>query len=89
MSKCEDTGTTPQILLYDFLPPSISFSSSQVLGACPTVSIDKTDGCQVFLSEKSVKAEIVSAKSSEMNICIPAGDEFVSQLLYLLTSYCI
>ena len=50
-------------------------------GKCPTVSIDKTDGCQVFLSKVSVTAEIITAKSSEMNICIPKGDagDFVSE----------
>lgn len=46
----------------------------QVTGKCPTVSIDKTDGCQVFLSKDSITAEIITAKSSEMNICIPKGD---------------
>ena len=45
------------------------------------VSIDKTDGCQVYLSKASISCEIVMAKSSEMNICIPDGKttgEFVS-----------
>lgn len=53
----------------------------KVLGKCPTVSIDKTDGCQVFLSKDSLKCEIITAKSSEMNICIPPKDgtgDFVS-----------
>lgn len=35
------------------------------------MSIDKTDGCQVYLSKDSLKCEIITAKSSEMNICIP------------------
>ena len=51
----------------------------QALGQIPTVSIDKTDGCQVYLSKESAKADIVSAKSSEMNILIPDDSgEFVS-----------
>ena len=45
--------------------------SQQVTGKCPTVSIDKTDGCQVFLSKASLQCEMITAKSSEMNICIP------------------
>ena len=51
----------------------------QVLGKVPTVSIDKTDGCMVYLSKDSINADIVTAKSSEMNILIPqeSGD-FVS-----------
>ena len=51
-----------------------------MMGKCPTVSIDKTDGCQIYLSKDSIKCEIISAKSSEMNVCIPPkveGDDFV------------
>ena len=48
-------------------------------GEIPLVSVDKTDGIQVYLSEKSIAAEIVTAKSSEMNILVPGADgEFVS-----------
>ena len=45
----------------------------------PTVSIDKTDGCMIYLSKDSLNTQIVTAKSSEMNILIPddTGD-FVS-----------
>uniref|UniRef100_A0A8C8SR89 Adenylyl cyclase-associated protein n=1 Tax=Pelusios castaneus TaxID=367368 RepID=A0A8C8SR89_9SAUR len=48
----------------------------QVMGKVPTVSINKTDGCHVYLSKNSLDCEIVSAKSSEMNILIPteSGD---------------
>lgn len=49
----------------------------QSLGTLPTVSIQKTDGCQVYLSKESINAEIVTSKSSEMNILVPNGDEFV------------
>ena len=50
----------------------------QVLGKVPTISVEKTDGCQMFLSEDSKGVEIVTAKSSEMNVSIPDGGEFVS-----------
>ena len=49
----------------------------QVLGKVPTISVDKTDGCQMFLNAASVEAEIVTAKSSEMNVLIPKGEDFV------------
>lgn len=43
------------------------------------MSIDKTDGIQVYLSAKCKEAEIVTAKSSEMNILLPNADgDFVS-----------
>ncbi|XP_074542923.1 adenylyl cyclase-associated protein 2 [Halichoeres trimaculatus] len=46
----------------------------QVLGSVPTMSINKTEGCQVYLSKESLNCDIVSAKSSEMNIMIPQDD---------------
>ncbi|CAH2222179.1 adenylyl cyclase-associated 1 isoform X2 [Pelobates cultripes] len=46
----------------------------QVLGKVPTVSINKTDGCHVYLSKDSLKCEIISATSSEMNILVPGSD---------------
>ncbi|XP_061870606.1 adenylyl cyclase-associated protein 1 [Colius striatus] len=49
----------------------------QVMGKVPTISINKTDGCHVYLSKGSLDCEIVSAKSSEMNVLIPAdGGDF-------------
>nr|XP_006631262.1 PREDICTED: adenylyl cyclase-associated protein 1 [Lepisosteus oculatus] len=49
----------------------------QVMGKVPTVSINKTDGCHVYLSEQSLQCEIVSAKSSEMNVLVPgSGGDF-------------
>ncbi|XP_075709177.1 adenylyl cyclase-associated protein 1 [Rhinoderma darwinii] len=45
----------------------------QVLGKVPTISINKTDGCHVYLSKDSLKCEIISAKSSEMNILVPGS----------------
>ncbi|XP_077152272.1 adenylyl cyclase-associated protein 1 [Ranitomeya variabilis] len=49
----------------------------QVLGKVPTISINKTDGCHVYLSKDSLNCEIISAKSSEMNILVPGrGGEF-------------
>ncbi|TKC45467.1 hypothetical protein EI555_000527 [Monodon monoceros] len=49
----------------------------QVMGKVPTISINKTDGCHVYLSKNSLDCEIVSAKSSEMNVLIPTeGDDF-------------
>ncbi|XP_042222726.1 adenylyl cyclase-associated protein 1-like isoform X4 [Homarus americanus] len=46
----------------------------QVMGIMPTISIEKTDGCQVYLSKESLKTEIVTAKSTEMNVLIPKDD---------------
>ncbi|XP_015245269.1 PREDICTED: adenylyl cyclase-associated protein 1 isoform X3 [Cyprinodon variegatus] len=46
----------------------------QVMGKVPTISINKTDGCHVYLSQDSLSCEIISAKSSEMNVLVPNKD---------------
>ena len=50
----------------------------QVMGKVPTISINKTEGCHIYLSEDALDCEIVSAKSSEMNILIPQDGDYVS-----------
>ena len=40
----------------------------------PLLNIDKTDGIQVYLSNDCIDCEIVTAKSSEMNILVPQED---------------
>ena len=76
MSVCPDAGEISVDRNYLILN---SMFSCQVLGKVPTISVEKTDGCQMFLNAESVGAEIVTAKSSEMNVMIPQGDEFVEQ----------
>uniref|UniRef100_A0A4X2K1T4 Adenylyl cyclase-associated protein n=1 Tax=Vombatus ursinus TaxID=29139 RepID=A0A4X2K1T4_VOMUR len=48
----------------------------QVMGKVPTISINKTEGCHIYLSEEALDCEIVSAKSSEMNILIPQDGDY-------------
>ncbi|XP_050746952.1 adenylyl cyclase-associated protein 2 [Gymnogyps californianus] len=48
----------------------------QVMGKVPTISINKTEGCHIYFSEESLDCEIVSAKSSEMNILIPQDGDY-------------
>lgn len=56
---------------------------SQVLGKVPTISIDKTDGCQMYLSTDSMDVEIISSKSSEMNVMVPKPNgDYVRFSLY-------
>ncbi|KAK3889630.1 hypothetical protein Pcinc_006375 [Petrolisthes cinctipes] len=52
----------------------------QVMGVMPIISIEKTDGCQVYLSKESLKAEIITAKSTEMNILVPKDDGEFAEL---------
>uniref|UniRef100_A0A4X1VPJ9 Adenylyl cyclase-associated protein n=1 Tax=Sus scrofa TaxID=9823 RepID=A0A4X1VPJ9_PIG len=48
----------------------------QVMGKVPTISINKTEGCHIYLSEDALDCDIVSAKSSEMNILIPRDGDY-------------
>ncbi|XP_054266209.1 adenylyl cyclase-associated protein 1-like isoform X1 [Macrosteles quadrilineatus] len=66
-------------VVFDSLVSSVEFVNCQsvqmqVLGKVPTISIDKTDGCQMYLSPDSLDVEIVSSKSSEMNVLVPKGN---------------
>jgi adenylyl cyclase-associated protein len=47
----------------------------QSLGKCPAMTIDKTNGCQVYLSRASLDCNFVCAQSSEMNVNFPTGPE--------------
>jgi adenylyl cyclase-associated protein len=77
MDGCKKTA-----LVFDEAISSVDFINcqsvqAQVLKAVPTISIDKTDGCMVYLSKDSLNCQLVSAKSSEMNILVPdASGEF-------------
>lgn len=50
----------------------------QITGKCPTAVVDKTDGYQLYLSNECHDLELLSAKSSEMNVLImnQAGEYF-------------
>ncbi|XP_059647684.1 cyclase-associated protein 1 [Cornus florida] len=43
----------------------------QCQGSAPTISIDNTAGCQLYLSKDSLEASITTAKSSEINVLVP------------------
>ena len=47
---------------------------AQVLEHVPTIQIEKTDGCHVYLSKSSLNTEFITSKSSEMSINVPTDD---------------
>lgn len=66
-------------IVFDSVVSSIEFvncqsAQMQVLGKVPTISIDKTDGCQMYLSPESLDVELITSKSSEMNVMVPKGN---------------
>lgn len=45
----------------------------QCEGSAPTISIDNTGGCQLYLSKESLESSITTAKSSEINVMVPGA----------------
>ncbi|XP_076066666.1 adenylyl cyclase-associated protein 1 isoform X2 [Oratosquilla oratoria] len=77
MDSCKKSSVVFDTLVSGLEIVNCQSSKAQVMDKLPTVTIEKTDGCQVFLSKASLATEIVTAKSSEMNIMIPtASGEF-------------
>ena len=41
------------------------------MGKVPTINIEKSDVAQIFLNQQSLDCEIVTAKCSAVNVCVP------------------
>ncbi|XP_038705671.1 cyclase-associated protein 1-like [Tripterygium wilfordii] len=46
----------------------------QCQGSAPTISVDNTAGCQLYLSKDSLGTSITTAKSSEINVMTPGAE---------------
>ncbi|KAK4754904.1 hypothetical protein SAY87_008661 [Trapa incisa] len=46
----------------------------QCQGSAPTLSVDNTSGCQLYLSKDSLRSSITTAKSSEINVLVPGAE---------------
>ncbi|XP_078585473.1 adenylyl cyclase-associated protein 2-like isoform X5 [Branchiostoma floridae x Branchiostoma japonicum] len=63
-------------LVFDDVIAAVDFINcqriqAQVIGKTPIFNVDKTDGCQIYLSKNSLDTEVVGAKYSELNILVP------------------
>lgn len=76
MDKCTRTG-----LLFDQVVATCELVNCagvevQCTGAVPTVAVDKSDGCQLYLPRASLGGtDITTAKSSEVNVVVPGPAE--------------
>lgn len=52
----------------------------QVMNKVPTITVDKTDGAQIYLSKESLDTSVVTSKSSEMNINIPDDEDDFTEI---------
>lgn len=62
-------------LVFDDIVSLVEFINCQSIQAqpmskVPTITVDKTDGIQLFLRKESLDVELVSAKSAEINVCV-------------------
>lgn len=69
-------GCSKTSVLLDSTVSALSITSSpsftvQILGVVPTILIDNTDGGQVYLGKDSLAVEVITSKTSGLNISIP------------------
>ncbi|KAL7118789.1 hypothetical protein ACP275_02G023500 [Erythranthe tilingii] len=46
----------------------------QCQGSAPTISVDNTAGCQLYLGKDALETSITTAKSSEINVLVPGSE---------------
>lgn len=75
VDKCRKTGVVFKDVVAAFEIVNCTSVEAQCQGTAPSISIDNTTGCQLYLSESSVDACITTAKSSEINVLVPGKSE--------------
>ncbi|XP_047092307.1 cyclase-associated protein 1-like [Lolium rigidum] len=73
VDKCTKFGIVFKDVVAAFEVVNCNGVEVQCQGTAPTISIDNSSGCQLYLSKDSLGASITSAKSSEMNVLVPSG----------------
>ncbi|KRZ71694.1 Adenylyl cyclase-associated protein 2, partial [Trichinella papuae] len=74
LDSCKKTS-----LLFDNIVSSLEIINCQkmqiqTMGTMPTLVLQKTDGCMVYLSKEALNCEVVTSKISEVNLLIPTED---------------
>ncbi|XP_078171647.1 cyclase associated protein 1 [Carex rostrata] len=78
LDKCTKTGVLFTDVVAAFEVVNCNGVEVQCQGSAPTISIDNTSGCQLYLGKDALGASVTTAKSSEVNILVlgsnPDGD---------------
>ncbi|KAF5400317.1 Cyclase associated actin cytoskeleton regulatory protein 1 [Paragonimus heterotremus] len=74
VDNCKKTGVVFDDVISSLDVVNCQSVQTQCLGKLQTVNVDKTDGCQIYLSAASKFADVITAKSSEINMLIPKED---------------
>jgi adenylyl cyclase-associated protein len=73
LDDCTKTAVVFETVVASFEVVNSKSVEVQVTNKVPSIAIDKTSGCQVYLGASSLDTEIVTSKSSEMNVLIPGA----------------
>ncbi|KAI7733459.1 hypothetical protein M8C21_015085, partial [Ambrosia artemisiifolia] len=74
VDKCSKMGVVFTDVVAAFEIVNCSSIEVQCQGAAPTISIDNTAGCQLYLSKDSLGSSITTSKASEVNVMVPSED---------------
>ncbi|CAN8327542.1 unnamed protein product [Cochlearia groenlandica] len=73
IDKCTKVGVVFSDVVAAFEIVNCTNVEVQCQGSAPTVSVDNTTGCQLYLSKDSLETAITTAKSSEINVMVPGA----------------
>ncbi|WJX51462.1 F-actin-capping protein subunit alpha [Trifolium repens] len=71
IDNCKKTGVVFKDVVAAFEIVNSNGVEVQCQGSAPTISVDNTSGCQIYLSKDSLETSISTAKSSEINVLVP------------------
>lgn len=73
MLSCTKTSVVIDSLVSSLEVTHCRSFAAQVMGYTPTVLIDSCDSGQVYLSEQGLQTDVITAKSSALNVSVPAA----------------
>ncbi|XP_010447072.1 PREDICTED: cyclase-associated protein 1 isoform X2 [Camelina sativa] len=73
IDKCTKMGVVFTDVVAAFEIVNCNNVEVQCQGSAPTVSVDNTTGCQLYLNKDSLETAITTAKSSEINVMVPGA----------------
>ncbi|KAL0739424.1 hypothetical protein Bca4012_015634 [Brassica carinata] len=73
VSAIEKETHTSKLAFSKTGPPKLELQMGRKRGSAPTVSVDNTTGCQLYLSKDSLDTSTTTAKSSEINVMVPGS----------------
>ena len=75
LDKCVKTAVVFQDVVAALEVVNCVSVEVQCKGSAPTMAVDNTSGCQLYLGPHSLGASITTAKSSEVNVLVPGEGE--------------